>query len=111
MGDDFGYVHAFERYIKINFKEEDILVCISSSGNSENIVKAANCVLNKGGNVVSFTGFDENNKISKISTMNFWVDSKIYNIVESIHNLWLAMICDVLTNLMKDSVGTHGIIL
>jgi len=109
FANDFGYDHALERYCKINYKKGDILVCVSSSGNSPNVVNAAKWVKAQGGTVVTFTGFEQDNKLSEIASSNFWVNSKVYNIVESVHNLWLAMICDLMIEWMGDGVGTHGI--
>ena len=92
------------------YKKGDMLVCISSSGNSANVVNAASFVKEEGGDVYAFTGFDAGNKLNEITgEHNFWVDSKAYNVVESIHNLWLAMICDVLAEWMGEKAGLHGI--
>jgi D-sedoheptulose 7-phosphate isomerase len=111
FANDFGYDNALERFCKINYKLGDILVCVSSSGNSPNVVNAAKYVKSVGGNVFSFTGFNKENELSKIVNVhkNFWVDSKVYNVVESIHNLWLAMICDLMIEWMGDGAGLHGI--
>lgn len=109
FSNDFGYDHALERFCKINYKKGDILVCISSSGNSSNVVNAAKWVREQKGTVFTFTGFEADNKLSEIANENFWVNSKVYNVVESVHNLWLAMICDLMIEWMGDSVGTHGI--
>ena len=109
FSNDFGYDKALERFVKINYFEGDILVCVSSSGNSLNVVNAAKYVKSITGKVVTFTGFDKNNKLSEVSDMNFWVDSKLYNVVESVHNLWLAMICDLMIEWMGDKVGIHGL--
>ncbi len=109
FSNDFGYENALERFCKINYKEGDILVCVSSSGNSPNVVNAAKYVKSVGGNVVAFTGFSEYNDLSQIVNKNFWVDSVGYNVVESIHNLWLAMICDLMIEWMGDNVGLHGL--
>jgi D-sedoheptulose 7-phosphate isomerase len=109
FSNDFGYDEALKRFVQINYKEGDILVCISSSGNSPNVVKAAEYVKSVGGKVIGFTGFDRDNKLSKIVDQNFWVGSRHYNVVESIHNLWLAMICDLMIHWMGDEVGEHGI--
>ena len=108
FANDFGYDHAWERYCKINFKSGDMLVAVSSSGRSQNVVNAAKYVKDTGGYVVAFTGFDEDNDLNKIANQKFWVDAQLYNPVESIHNLWLAMICDVLTEWMGDEAGLHG---
>lgn len=110
FSNDFGYDRALERFLKINFRKGDMLICISSSGNSANVVNAASFVKGKGGSVYAFTGFEKENKLNEIAGENsFWVDSRVYNVVESIHNLWLAMICDVLIEWMGDGVGKHGI--
>jgi D-sedoheptulose 7-phosphate isomerase len=109
FSNDFGYDQALKRFVQINYNPGDILVCISSSGNSQNVVNAAEYVKTLGGNVISFTGFSKDNKLSQIADQNFWVDSKVYNVVESIHNLWLAMICDLLIEWMGEKVGPHGL--
>lgn len=109
FSNDFGYDYTLERFCKIYYKDKDILVCISSSGNSTNVINAVKYVNSVGGNSVSFTGFKEDNPLSTMCGINFWVNSEIYNIVESVHNLWLATICDLLTNWMEDKVGLHGI--
>lgn len=109
FSNDFGYNNALQRFTQLNYRDGDILVCISSSGNSPNVVNSAEYVKSIEGTVVSFTGFESDNKLSKIADTNFWVDSKYYNVVESIHNLWLAMICDLMIEWMGDGVGVHGI--
>ena len=109
FANDFGYDNALQRFCKINYKEGDLLVCVSSSGNSPNVVNSAKWVKEQGGEVVSFSGFDKTNELSKICDQNFWVDSKLYNVVEATHNLWLAMICDMMIEWMGDGVGLHGI--
>jgi D-sedoheptulose 7-phosphate isomerase len=110
FSNDFGYENALERFVKIAYKPGDILVCISSSGNSENVVNAAKYVSGASGKLYVFTGFDMDNELNSIASCNrMWVDSDCYNIVESIHNMWLAMICDVLSCWMGSAVGPHGL--
>ena len=109
FANDCGYDEALKRFVQINYRKGDILVCVSSSGNSPNVVNAAKFVKLIGGNVVSFSGFSEDNELSKVADKNFWVDSNKYNVVESVHNLWLAMICDLMIEWMGDKVGVHGI--
>ena len=46
--------------------------------------------------LISFTGFNELNEVSKKSDLSFWVNSKSYNIIENIHQIWLLMVCDLL---------------
>ena len=46
--------------------------------------------------VVTLSGFDEDNPLNKLGDINFWVDSKAYNFVENIHQIWLLAIVDLL---------------
>ena len=109
FANDFGYEKVFERFVKINFNEGDILVAVSSSGNSPNVVNAVKYVNSIGGKTYCLSGFDKDNELSQICENNLWVNNKKYNIVESVHNLWLAMVCDLLIDWMGNKVGIHGI--
>jgi D-sedoheptulose 7-phosphate isomerase len=53
---DFGYSHVFSRYLKALGKDGDVLLAISTSGNSENVVKAAELAKQKNIKVVALTG-------------------------------------------------------
>ena len=109
FSNDFGYDGALERYCKINFKKGDLFVAVSSSGNSPNVVNAAKYVKSVGGHITALTGFDKDNKLKNVADSVLWVDSTYYNVVESIHNIWLAMVCDLLTEWMGNKAGLHGI--
>ena len=47
--------------------------------------------------IITFSGFDINNKLKKIGNVNFWVNSKKYNHIEMVHHIWLLSICDHLS--------------
>lgn len=96
MGNDYGYEYIFSKPLQFLAKEEDLLVAISSSGNSQNIINAIEAVRKKGGVVVTFTGFEENNKVKSMGDINVYVPCKRYGMVESIHNLILQQIVDVI---------------
>jgi D-sedoheptulose 7-phosphate isomerase len=57
-GNDYGYKHIFSRYVKGVGKSGDVLLAISTSGNSENVIQAALMAKEKGMKVVSLTGKD-----------------------------------------------------
>ena len=59
-----------------------------------NMVNAARYANESNIDVVTFTGFDEKNKLKKLGDLNFWVNSRAYNIVEMIHQIWLLAVCD-----------------
>ena len=71
-----------------------IALLISSSGNSKNIINAGIQGKKMGLNIVTFTGFSSKNKVKKIGNINFWVDSRMYNIVEITHQSWLLSAVD-----------------
>ena len=46
--------------------------------------------------VITLSGFSAGNPLKQLGDINFWVDSPIYNIVESIHQMWLLSVVDYL---------------
>lgn len=94
MGNDYGYEEVFSRPIKFLLHKDDLLVAISSSGNSDNIVNAINAAKLNGGKVITFTGFRNDNNICQMGDLNLYVPVEHYGFVESIHNLFLQQIVD-----------------
>ena len=58
VGNDYGYDHVFSRYIEGVGRSGDVLLAISTSGNSGNVIKAAEAAKAKGITVVGLTGKD-----------------------------------------------------
>ncbi|MGL4906039.1 MAG: SIS domain-containing protein, partial [Plesiomonas sp.] len=58
VGNDFGYDHVFSRYVEAVGREGDVLLGISTSGNSANIIKAIAAARAKGMKVLTLTGKD-----------------------------------------------------
>lgn len=96
MGNDYGYEYIFSRPMDFLAREGDLLVAISSSGNSANIVNAIGTAQAKGATVITFTGFEPDNKIGRMGDVNVYVPCHKYGIVESIHNLILQQIVDLI---------------
>ena len=96
MGNDYGYEYIFSRPLGFLLREGDLLVAISSSGNSKNIINAIETAKEKKAEVVTFTGFSADNKAKSIGDINVYVPSSRYGIVESIHNLILQQIADII---------------
>ena len=51
---------------------------------------------NKFGKLVTFTGHSKNNELKKTGHVNFWVDSKAYNLIENVHQFILLSIVDLI---------------
>lgn len=94
LGNDYGYEHIFSKQLEILADEGDVLFAISSSGNSPNILLAADMMKKCGGTVVTMTGFQEDNKLRQKGDRNLYVPSMEYGIVESIHNQILQQVVD-----------------
>ena len=67
-GNDYGFDHIFSRYVEGFGKEGDVLVAISTSGNSANVIKAAEAAKKKGMIIISLTGKD-GGKLSSLSDL------------------------------------------
>jgi len=94
FSNDYGYENWVQKALSFNADKGDMLICISSSGNSKNIINGAKFAKKIGCKVITLTGFDKKNKVRKIGDVNLWVDSKNYNIVEMTHHIWLLTIVD-----------------
>lgn len=56
VGNDYGYEEIFSRYVDSIGRKEDVLLAISTSGNSENVLRAAKVAKEKGLKVIGLTG-------------------------------------------------------
>ena len=105
FSNDYGYDNWVAKAIEHRASKGDAVVLISSSGESENIVKGAKSAAEKGLTVVTLTGFKRNNRLRKLSSIDFWVDSRAYNIVECTHMIWLMATVDLLIGNAEYSVS------
>jgi len=97
FSNDYGYEKWVEKSIDFYADPKDILVLISSSGQSLNMINACRAGKNKKvSKIITFSGHSKDNPLSKLGDINFWVDSKAYNFVENIHQLWLLTIVDLI---------------
>tara|TARA_B110001454_G_C12610266_1_gene388387 strand:- start:45 stop:614 length:570 start_codon:yes stop_codon:yes gene_type:complete len=97
FSNDYGYERWIEKAIDFYADPNDVLILISSSGKSLNMINACKAARNKKlSNVITFTGHNKNNPLSKLGDINFWIDSKAYNYVENIHQIWLLAIVDLI---------------
>jgi D-sedoheptulose 7-phosphate isomerase len=105
IANDFGYEHVFSRIVNQLVKPRDILIAISSSGNSFNIRNAAEEAANLGAIVITLTGFACDNPLRAVGDLNIWLDSTDYGFVEIGHQFILHNISDRFgAGLMSESV-------
>ena len=94
LGNDFGYEYIFSKQLEVIAEPGDMLVAISSSGNSPNIIRAVEMAKEKKCEVVTLSGFRSNNRLRGLGDYNIYVPIEEYGIVESIHNMILQQIVD-----------------
>lgn len=94
MANDYGYENAFARILAQTAKQGDVLIAISSSGNSMNIRNAAAQMSSNGGTVITLSGFAANNPLRTLGGINIWLDSSDYGFVEIGHQFLLHNMSD-----------------
>lgn len=98
ISNDVSYEDVFSYRIGKMLGGKDVLITISSSGNSPNIVKAIETAKNLGVYVVTLSGKDKDNKSRQMGDLNFYVPLPTYGLVESAHAIllhcWLDMYMD-----------------
>ncbi len=98
FANDYGYENWVAKALEFYANENDLVFLISSSGNSMNIVNAAKYCNTNNLSLITLSGFNNNNKLKELGDINFWVDSKEYNIVEMTHHIILLLLVDVFIN-------------
>ena len=74
-----------------------MIILISSSGTSKNMVNAIKYAKSLKLFVTTFTGFGKNNFLRMNGNLSFWINSKNYNTIENTHQIWLLTLCDFLS--------------
>jgi D-sedoheptulose 7-phosphate isomerase len=83
---------AYQQFLKEFADKDSLVILISSSGNSENIVNCAKYCIDSKIKMITLSGFSENNKLKTLteeSYLHFWVDSSDYGVVECLHQVIL----------------------
>jgi len=86
ISNDYGYEYVFEKPIEMFAGKGDILIAISSSGRSENILRGVKVAKGKGCHIITLSGFDSYNPLFRLGDINFYVPSNSYGPVEIIHH-------------------------
>ncbi len=94
IGNDLGYENVYSMPLNVLMKAEDMLIAISSSGQSLNILKAAQIAKEKGAKVVTLSGCLENNPLRSLGDLNIWMDSNQSGLIEVGHFFILHAIVD-----------------
>jgi len=104
LGNDFGYDEIFVRQLKIYAKKGDVLVGISASGNSSNLISAFEYALSSGIKTVALTAFD-GGKMKRITDYGIHVPTGIkeYGVAEDVHMILDHLVGNYLMRFIKSS--------
>jgi D-sedoheptulose 7-phosphate isomerase len=102
LGNDYGYEDIFIRQIKIYGKKSDVLVGISASGNSQNLIKAFEYATTVGIKTVALTAFD-GGKMREIANQNIHIptNKQEYGPAEDLHMILDHLVSNYLMRLVK----------
>ena len=97
FSNDFGYEKWVEKCIEYYGDEHDVVILISAGGTSENMINGAKKAKEmKFDKIITLTGNDKDNKLSKLGDVNFWIESKAYNLIENAHQALLLSLVDLI---------------
>ena len=95
FANDFGYENWVKKTLEYHADKGDLIILISSSGESKNMLNACKFGLKKKYfPIITLTGFKKNNSLNKLGHINFWVNSKTYNHIENTHQFLLLSLVD-----------------
>jgi len=89
LANDLGYQHVFDQPIRWHGRPGDLLVVISSSGRSANVINAIDVARDLDIGVITFTGLSADNPARSAGDLNFYVDGSAYGMVECVHQVLL----------------------
>jgi D-sedoheptulose 7-phosphate isomerase len=98
---DYGADNAYSKFIEMNYTPNTLVILISSSGNSQNVVNALKTAKELDCNIVTLSGFNMWNLMNEYlpdlgsnSVLNYYVPSHSYGVVENAHQIFLHSIID-----------------
>ena len=101
LSNDYKYSNWIKKIIDYYVDKNDLVILISASGESQNMINAARFCVKKKFKFISLTGFNKKNSLNRLSKKFCWVNSKSYNYVELAQLYILLSIVDNLNNRKK----------
>ncbi len=99
IGNDFGYERVFERQVEALANEGDLLIGISTSGNSENVLRALNLGREMGCKTIGLSGRD-GGKMSEVCDLNIVIPSNDTPRIQEMHIMVGHIICQSIDDML-----------
>ena len=100
VANDIGYEEIFRFQLKGKLKPQDVIVAISGSGNSKNVINAVTYAKETGCKIIGLTGFD-GGKLKALSDISLHVPVKSMQITEDIHMIFDHLMMHIFSNELK----------
>lgn len=95
LGNDLGYDQVFAHPVRMHGRPGDLLVAISSSGRSPNILNGVSAGRERGLKILTLSGFAPDNPLRAMGDVNLYVESSVYGFVEVTHMALLHAVLDL----------------
>ena len=104
IANDISYDDVYSFQLDALGQEGDVLVAISSSGNSPNVVKAIETAKSLKMKTIALTGFSPNNKCAQLANISLHVAIEEYEATEDVHQAIMHMIAKYIRNRNKVTI-------
>ncbi len=94
IANDIGFEEVFRFQLKNKLEDGDIIIAISGSGNSKNVINAVEYAKEQGNKVIGMTGYN-GGKLKKLSDISLHADINSMQITEDIHMIFDHMIMSI----------------
>jgi len=85
IANDISYKEVYAEPLRQYMQKDDMLVAISSSGNSPNIVSGIKAARSLGGAIITLSAMNTENSIRQSGDLNFYIPAQIYGLAETAH--------------------------
>lgn len=106
ISNDIGFEEVFRQQLMNKVKKDDIVIAISGSGNSENVIRAVKYAKDEGAYVIGMTGYD-GGRLYQLSDLNLHVNINNMQITEDVHLIFEHLMMNVLCDTLSERGGRH----
>ena len=97
FSNDYGFEEWVAKAVEFYGDEGDVFIGISSSGSSKDILNGCRSAREKSfSKVITLSGMQAENPLRQLGDINLWVNSRSYNQIENLHQLWLLAVVDLI---------------
>jgi D-sedoheptulose 7-phosphate isomerase len=108
LANDEGYENIFSQQLSVLLQPQDVVIGISTSGNSPNVLQAVETANRLGAFTIAFTGY-EGGQLGEISDLNVCFPSNCIERIEDAHLIFEHIICKVLREQAQSQISLQGI--